>query len=294
MALSFADIKDEFIAAIDDDTILRNLMDDIQYNHGSYGAASEAAARIGDILGAVLKNHEPVVDISEWDLEGLIPPALGLDHSMVTEICLQAQTIMNEESGLGIRAVTTEFDGNRAYGIVDELRNNPEFFNIEKSFYEQLTNFSQSIVDQVVRKNAELQSKAGVDAYVVRTAEPGACPWCRALAGTYKYDDVRETGSDVWRRHDNCRCVVTWYNGRGGKQLVSSKEYHYRGSGGEPGSRSNSSKYRMMNYDTGYDEFSTRQINSLREAKGWTYEQALGYFHKNERFYKSMYYGKGR
>ena len=118
-----------------------------------------------------------------------------------------------------------KFDGNRAYGLVEELKNNPEFVNIEMLFYDQLTNFSQSVVDQSIRDNAELQWKSGIKATVVRTPDAEACPWCMNLAGTYDYEDVRNTGNDVWRRHDNCRCTIEYYNGRGGRDTV----FNYRG-----------------------------------------------------------------
>jgi hypothetical protein len=39
------------------------------------------------------------------------------------------------------------------------------------------------------------------------------CPWCENLAGTYDYADVKATGSDVYRRHENCRCIVTYQQG---------------------------------------------------------------------------------
>lgn len=143
---------------------------------------------------------------------------------MVANICLQTQTAINEANNLGIRAAVPEFDGNRAYGLVEELRENPEFTNIEHLFYDQVTNFSQNIVDRSVRDNAELQSNAGIDAYIVRTAENGACDWCQALEGTYPYEEVKAPGNDVFRRHDSCRCTVEYVVDRG-RQDVWSKRW---------------------------------------------------------------------
>lgn len=222
MALVFDDIKDEFLTLVNNDRIAARYA--AAAARGRYHEASLYAARVGDLLGRTLRRHAPVVSIDEWDLDKLIPQSLGLDHAMVAEVCLQTQTALNEANHLGIRAVTPEFDGNRAYGIVEELRNNPEFVNIERSFYDQLTNFSQSVVDQSVRDNAELQSNAGIDAYIVREAEYGACAWCQALEGTYPYEEVRAPGNDVFRRHENCRCTVEYVVDRG-RQDVWSKRW---------------------------------------------------------------------
>lgn len=224
MALVFDDIKDEFLALVNNDRIAARYA--AAAARGSYHEASLYAARVGDLLGRTLRHHAPVLNIDEWDLDKLIPQSLGLDHAMVTEVCLQTQTAINEANNLGIRAVAPRFDGNRAYGIVEELRANPEFTNIEALFYDQLTNFSQNVVDEAVRDNAELQSNAGIPAYIVRTAEYGACEWCQNLEGTYPYDEVKDKGNDVWRRHDSCRCTVEYVPDRSGRrQNVWSKEW---------------------------------------------------------------------
>lgn len=223
MALTFADIKDEFLAAVAADKTAKRYA-----SATSYHGASLYAARIGDILGRVLRKHAPMVDISEWDLEELIPQALGLNHSMVSEVCVRVQEEMNTKAGLGIRAIEPKFDGDRAYGIVKELRDNPEFFNIEKTFYDQLTNFTQNVVDDAVRDNAELQSNAGIKAYVVRTPEYGACPWCVDLAGTYDYQDVKDKGNDVWRRHENCRCTIDYVTERSSERVNNYKRINPR------------------------------------------------------------------
>lgn len=39
------------------------------------------------------------------------------------------------------------------------------------------------------------------------------CDWCRRLAGTYDYADVRKTGHDVWKRHAYCDCRIEYVSG---------------------------------------------------------------------------------
>lgn len=205
--LTYEDIKEPFLRALNLDRRASKLITEIEAGRGTYEMASEYAARVGDCLAKVLRRHAPVESITEWDLDNLIPPALGLDHSIVTYACEQVQTRMNANAQLGIRFQAPEFDSNRAYGLVAELRDNPEFTNIEASFYDQLANFSQNVVDDAIRDNAGLMSRAGVRSLIIRRAEYGACPWCEEVAGTYDYDEVRR-GGDVWRRHENCRCTI--------------------------------------------------------------------------------------
>lgn len=215
MALTYEDIKEPFLDALRNDKRATALINKIEAGKGTYEMASEYAARVGDNLAKVLRQRAPLESIAEWDIENLIPKSLGLDHSMVVYACENVQTALNKDAGLGIKFQAPEFDSNRAYGLVQELRDNPEFTNIEKSFYDQLANFSQNIVDDSIRDNGKVISGAGVRSYVVRATEPGACPWCDDLAGIYDYEDVK-FGGEVWRRHENCRCTIAFFTERNG------------------------------------------------------------------------------
>lgn len=87
---------------------------------------------------------------------------------------------------------------------------------------EPVKTFSRGVVDESIRRNVEFHGAAGLHPRVVRTAEAGCCAWCAKLAGTYDYPDVPK---DVYRRHENCRCRVTYDPGDGRRQDIWSKEW---------------------------------------------------------------------
>ena len=216
--LTYDDIREPLIEAIQNDRKATQLYELIQNKTGTYNTASEYAIRVGECLARILRQNAPFESIAEWDLENLIPQSLGMDHEYVVQACAQVQLALNADAGLGINYVPPIFDGNRAYGLVAELRNNPEFVNVERTFYDQIVNFSQNVVDESIRTNATVLSNAGVQSKIVRHPEVGACAWCRAVAGTYEYADVRRTGNDVWRRHENCRCTIDFVTERNGSE----------------------------------------------------------------------------
>ena len=218
MALTYEDIKPLFLAELQADTRAMELWAMIEDGSATYSIASEYAAHVGDALARVLRMNAPLEDISEWDIEDLIPKSLGLDHEMVTGACQKVQEALNADAGLGVRFQAPIFDTDRAYGIVAELRDNPEFVNIQDTFYDQLVNFSQNVVDESIRDNARVLRSAGIESKVIRVAEFGACAWCKAVAGTFDYDDVKATGNDVWRRHENCRCTIDFITERNGRR----------------------------------------------------------------------------
>lgn len=206
MPLTFNDVKHEIASAVNSDLRIGTLWKKLTVQGAGYNVAHDYALRVGVITGRVLKKYQPT-DLGEWDLEDLITGTLGLNHTMVATACAEAQKNINTKAHTGIRPQVPKFDGNRAFGLVEAVKNRGE---IGPLFYDQVTNFSQNVVDQAIKDNAEVQSGAGLHPKIVRTAEANCCQWCEDLAGTYDYDEVRETGNPVWARHDNCRCLIEY------------------------------------------------------------------------------------
>ena len=209
MALTWNDIKAEFVENITNNYQMSKIIDKMNAGSVTWEEANEYAIQAGNELARLFKKYRPDVDISEWNVEDLIPKSFGMDHRVVSEVSEAAQKTMNDADGIGIKVQSAGFDSDKAYGVVEELKANPEFTNIENTFYDQVINYSQSVVDDTIKKNAQFQSKSGVKSYIIRKAEAGACKWCRGLAGMYDYSDLK-TGDDVWRRHENCRCTIEY------------------------------------------------------------------------------------
>jgi len=211
MALTFEDIRQEFQDSVNADKRCQELYRKIRSGDASYKTASQLAVRVGENLGKVLKKYAPQTSVYEWDLNDLLPKSLGLDHRIVATACEQIQERMNKDAGLGIKPKAPKFDYDRVNGLIKELEDHADNFeDIETAFYDQLCNFSQSVVDESIRTNMQMMARAGIKTQVVRQAEFKACEWCRAVAGTYDYAEVKDTGNDVWRRHENCRCTITY------------------------------------------------------------------------------------
>lgn len=205
MPLTFNDIKSELASAVNSDLRANSMMNKLKGGAG-YREAHAYAIRVGQLTGRVLRKYQPE-DLAEWDLEDLIPGTLGLNHDMVLAACNEAQKNLNKKARIGMMPKDPKFDGNRAYGLVEAVK---ERGQIGPAFYDQVTNFSQNVVDQSIRENADEQSDAGLHPKIVRTAEAHCCKWCDDLEGTYDYDGVSDTGNPVWSRHDNCRCLIEY------------------------------------------------------------------------------------
>lgn len=217
MALKYEDIKKEFQDMVNKDPVVQKLFARIKKGNASYATTGKLAQQIGKDLGRTLKMHAPTTSIDEWDLDDLLPKSLGLDHSMVTTACKEVQENMNKDAGVKLKFQEPKFDWDRVDGLIKELRDHPDSFSdIEDAFYDQLENFSRNVSDEAMRDNADLAWRAGMRTVVIRIADANCCKWCTSVAGRYYYDEVRDTGNDVWRFHENCGCTIDYYTEKNG------------------------------------------------------------------------------
>ncbi len=131
----------------------------------------------------------------------------------VQDAAAEVQKRVDEENGIGLNSVRADFPEDRVAGIIDKLDKSESIEEVRQYLGEPIVNLLEASFDSWVQANAESRYKAGLESIVIRMAHNGACAWCRNLAGTYDYETVRY-GSNVWRRHQYCRCVVIYENGK--------------------------------------------------------------------------------
>lgn len=155
-------------------------------------------------------------------LNEVLSDILENDYKLIADACVIAQTEMNKEANIGLKAIAPKYDDDRAHSIVWDMAQRD--LNSFKQAYPAYTdNFYQSTVDEAVRANADFQWKARLEPKIVRIAEPTACKWCKSIEGTYKYEEVKSSGNSVFQRHTDCKCTVTYVPGKGKAKDVWSK-----------------------------------------------------------------------
>lgn len=196
---------------------------------GTYYEASDYAVRLGELLGESLnESTKTLAFMSKEVAQEVLDPMLRQDHDLLALVIEMVQKRLNEANGIGLNPVIPEVDTNRIAGIIEKVASGQTLDEVRWMFGEPIINYSQSVVDQAIRDNAKATSKVGLTAYIVREAEAAGvkqitrgkkkvtykvpCKWCAALAGRYK---STEAPKDVYRRHESCRCHLTYeYGGR--------------------------------------------------------------------------------
>jgi len=220
-------IQKDFNIAFANDSIIKQTGKLISSGLATYADANAYAARTGEILANAFKKHILLDVLPEGRMyfniaERVLGETLNKNHDLISDVAQQVQTILNDRAGIGIKSIKPELNKGRIKDLVDKISNEADFEKVSWLLDEPVVNFSQAVVEDSIKANAEFHYKSGLSAKIVRTPEAGACEWCREVAGTYDYPDVPE---DVYRRHERCRCIVEYDPSEGKRQNVWSKRW---------------------------------------------------------------------
>ena len=220
-------IKSEFEGARLDSEVLKDLLSKLHHSKASYLDANQYAIEIGEILskalGASLTN-ETLPD-GKWYYniaQRVLTDVLGRNYELVSDYTEQVQKNLNSEAKIGLAAQVPELNQDRIDGLVNRLASEESFDDVKWLLDDPIVNFSQSIVDDSIRKNVEFHHKVGLSPKIVRRVVGHPCKWCKSLEGSYNYPEVPK---DIYRRHDKCRCTVDYHPGNGKKQNVHTKKW---------------------------------------------------------------------
>ena len=183
----------------------------------SYEDVNDYAVALGEILTTAFNIH--ITENPGEIIEQILNDRLKENHRLITDFGRLVQDILNKQAKIGLEVQIPEVNQSRIDGLVSRLSEG-DFEQSKWLLGSPVVNFSQSVVDDMVRKNAEFHFHSGMSPKIVRKEVGNCCKWCKSLVGTYSYPDVPK---DVYRRHRNCRCTVEYYPGKGKKQNVHSK-----------------------------------------------------------------------
>lgn len=209
------------------------LLDKIKTGGAGYADAGDYAEEVGRALAdafATLTGEALPDGRMYWNIaDRVIRPLLETDHNLVTEAAVQVQRSLNTAAGLGLNPQAAPLNTDRVDGLLNRLAAAPQFADVAWLLQEPVITFSRSAVDETLQTNVDFQGKAGLRPKVVRRTARKCCAWCSNLAGSYTYPDVPK---DVYRRHENCRCVVEYDPGSGRRQNVHTKAWTNTGGRG--------------------------------------------------------------
>jgi len=155
----------------------------------------------------------------------VILPILEQSYGLSATACETVQNHLNAEAGISLKAVVPEFEDDAAEGIMNLVASD-KYEKVKSRFATASETMIAKVADRSVKENADYQYNSGMSPKIQRIPVGGCCEWCQKLGGTYEYEDVKNTGNMVFRRHANCGCLVVYVPVSGKKQDVHSiREY---------------------------------------------------------------------
>lgn len=210
-------IQKEFESLYRRNKKIQQLLEIINSGKGTYEEANEYAIEVGEILAKcyadsiteeILPDGKMYYNIAKRTIE----PTMQNNFDLISNVSVSAQEALNQKANIGLAVEYPEINQYKIDSIINKLTSD-QFNKVAFILKEPVVHFSQSIVDDTIKANAEMHSKSGLHPKITRKVRGGCCKWCMNLAGTYAYPD--DVPDDVYRRHDHCRCEVLYDPGEG-------------------------------------------------------------------------------
>lgn len=218
-------VREEVQQRIEQDPELIRLRKKIESGKAIYADTAAYSNRAGKLLGEVFSHRLP-----EIPLEERVPLCVELLHDRYIDINAAvdtAQRFMDEALGIHIAPQHAPFDSERGHQIGSSLRDlSKPVETLQRRSRAATETATKAIHDDRMKAESKFRHRAGLDCRITRVAVNGCCPWCSKVAGRYRYG---EEPDDIYRRHDNCDCTVTFENGRKRQDVWSKREWEVPG-----------------------------------------------------------------
>lgn len=214
-------VQDEIRQRIEKDVLLARLHRKIDSGKADFNDTFLYSDRSGKLLGEIFSRRLPDIPLEER--EALCVELLRDRYIDINAVVDTAQRFMDEALGIHIAPQHAPFDEERASQIGSSLRDlSKPVETLQRRSRAATETATKAIHDDRMKTEAKFRHRAGLDCRITRVAVNGCCPWCSNVAGRYVYG---EEPDDIYRRHDNCDCTVTFENGRKRQDVWSKREW---------------------------------------------------------------------
>lgn len=216
-----ADITEEFHGLYSNSDKIQNLLKKVKQGNATYAEAQQYSVEVSKLIGQAYQKHVSSAVLPDGKMyyniaSRLLPTSLDENYALVSDYAVQVQQALNEAAGIGLKARSAALNQDRVDGLVDMVSNADQYDEVSSKLLSAIENFSQNVVDETIKENAEFHYQAGLTPKIIRKAAWKCCDWCNALVGSYSYPDVPK---DVYRRHENCKCTVLYDPADGSKNF---------------------------------------------------------------------------
>ena len=203
------------------DPQLRQIMKKIEKGKANFTDTALLSQRMGNLLGELFGAE--VLGIPEDVREAVCEGLLRRQYDFINGMLGTVQRAQDKPLGISLNPIKAPFPAERVQQVAHSLLDpgvKPEV--IRRRANAPVATVAKSFHDDYIRINAQKRNDLGFKCYLNRVAVNGCCSWCTEVAGRYVYGDHP---ADIFRRHDNCDCTVTFENGRQRQDVWSKRTW---------------------------------------------------------------------
>ena len=204
------------------DPQLRQISKKIKDGTADFNDTFRYSELVSKHIGAVMQAH--IGEITNPLGKEYVCKALLEDHyEAINDVLGTVQVSLDEELGIHLKPIKPPKPLERIQQVAHALEDpgvKPEV--IKRRAGAPVVNTAMSMHDSYIKINAQKRHDLGFKCYLTRVAVGGCCKWCTGIAGRYVYGDHPD---DIFRRHDNCSCTVTFENGRQRQDVWSKRTW---------------------------------------------------------------------
>ena len=220
-------IKAAFDVRCGKDSTLTHIRRKVENGTATMEDTSIYARRMGELLRKSIESTTKPDDLPGEKMyfniaQSILEPLLRGNYDDVNAICEKVQSALDAKKGIGLKPQKADFPAERVRAAIGGAAVKETAEHAIQVLGRTAENITGSFQTDYIKKNAEFRSKAGLNCYIERKDGFRCCDWCAGLAGRYRYPD--EVPKDVYRRHDNCTCDVSYVSEKG-RQNVHSKQW---------------------------------------------------------------------
>lgn len=222
----YENINKSYLAGIRRDKNLAALAKKAQEGNATYKDVYDTAESLGQALATAFQKNLSSAVLPDGKMyyniaKSVVEPFLQDNQQKVIDYAIEVQNALNDAAGIGIRGVNIGIDQGTIDGIINRLSSEDNYDEVSWILDDPVVTNAMKTVDRCVDANVDFAGASGLSPRVTRVTVGRCCDWCEEVAGVYEYPDVPK---DVYRRHENCRCIVEYSPGNGKKQNVWTKE----------------------------------------------------------------------
>jgi len=159
-------IQRDFNTTINKNKKIQQIHEMIENGTATYEQAYEYAQEVGEALSQAFKKHIKSDVLPDGYMyfniaDRLLNTTLQNNHILVSAVSVEVQEILNRQAGLGLKGIEAPLNQQRIKSIIERVVHEEVFDDVDWILEEPIVNFTQSVVDDTLKVNADFNTIQG-------------------------------------------------------------------------------------------------------------------------------------